>query len=750
MPQPNKRKKQLADGVPVQDIDAMSKRRKTSKLLEERLKVPKEDSSPIDAIVVPDAISSLHGNLLTPEAEAATNTNTASPDVATSLPTPVNHAIAEAATSIDSASPDVVASFPSADLDVVDDDNTNRDNFTDTQSNNHPRATNPSTSRSTSMSGQGIKLEPVVKTETAPAPSDTSTSAQEIKREPVVFKTETAPVPANTSTNARESKREPVLLKTETAPAPAPVNPSIDQAAAPVPTEPVITNGPHLNRTVTVHRKAAKRTALVYLAPPPPQNIAVPLSPPSQADNIAVTQDPRVEEPLPTTTDEAASEIAAPDVSEGLPSPDTPPCSTAAMNASTRRRSRRHIQLPPIETSEAQPNDTDDANVDDDDDDADCVDDDGDLSEPAPLPTATVNAPTRRRSRVIPTSTTGAPVSPPTATMEASSRRQSRRQTELLSIETSEAQLGGDYDDGDVDAHVGDLSGPSWKASWEGRLSELADYRKIHGHCKVPRSYSESMKLGRWVAQQNTNYGFHLEGKTSPMTSLRIQELERLGFEWYSNGAIWEERLSELTDYRKIHGHCNVPKSYIENIKLGVWVSTQRQTYKLNLEGKTSPMTALRIQALESLGFEWDTHGAAWEERLSELADYRKIQGHCNVSKRDSENDKLGLWVSKQRSQYKLHLEGKTSPMTSLRIQALESLGFEWDRLGAAWEERLSELTDYRKIQGHCNVPKGHSENTQLGVWVATQRKNYKFHLEGKQSPMTALRIQALESLGFE
>jgi hypothetical protein len=41
-------------------------------------------------------------------------------------------------------------------------------------------------------------------------------------------------------------------------------------------------------------------------------------------------------------------------------------------------------------------------------------------------------------------------------------------------------------------------------------------------------------------------------------------------------------------------------------------------------------MTLSRIQELESLGFEWKSSiGSAWEDRLSELAGYRKI--HCNV-----------------------------------------------------------------------------------------------------------------------
>jgi hypothetical protein len=73
MPRPNKRKKQVA----VQP-DAIAKRRKASPLVEDKLMVKKEDSSPINAVVGPDAISTLHGEERTPVAtavaEAATNT----------------------------------------------------------------------------------------------------------------------------------------------------------------------------------------------------------------------------------------------------------------------------------------------------------------------------------------------------------------------------------------------------------------------------------------------------------------------------------------------------------------------------------------------------------------------------------------------------------------------------------------------------------------------------------------------------
>jgi hypothetical protein len=141
---------------------------------------------------------------------------------------------------------------------------------------------------------------------------------------------------------------------------------------------------------------------------------------------------------------------------------------------------------------------------------------------------------------------------------------------------------------------------------------------------------------------------------------------------------------------------------------------------------------------------------SAWVDLLSELANYRRIHGHCNVPMSySSERTKLANWVTNQRKQYKFHLEGKPTSMTLSRIQALESLAFAWDCYGATWEVRLSELADYRRIHGHCNVPQRCSGNVKLANWVKTQRKQYRLHLEGKKSHLTAFRIQELEDLGF-
>jgi hypothetical protein len=141
----------------------------------------------------------------------------------------------------------------------------------------------------------------------------------------------------------------------------------------------------------------------------------------------------------------------------------------------------------------------------------------------------------------------------------------------------------------------------------------------------------------------------------------------------------WTEKFEELCEFRKVNGHAAVPHTYKENPSLARWVKRQRYQYKLKNEGKQSTMTDERVDALEKIGFVWDSHGAAWHERLSELRDYRTTTGHCNVPSNYPSNPQLATWVKCQRRQYKLFWDGKTSNMTLERIAELEKIGFEWE-----------------------------------------------------------------------
>jgi superfamily II DNA or RNA helicase len=257
---------------------------------------------------------------------------------------------------------------------------------------------------------------------------------------------------------------------------------------------------------------------------------------------------------------------------------------------------------------------------------------------------------------------------------------------------------------------------------WDLRYGELVAFRSRCGHCNVPYKYPDNPELAAWVIRQR---GRKSRSKLSPE---RIKRLDALGFVWDLRADSWEEMFAALAAFRDEKGHCKVPSSYPENPDLAVWAGNLREFKR---RGALSPD---RIQRLEALGFVWELRAAAWEEMFAALAAFREEKGHCNVTRNDPS---LGTWVTAQR---RFQSQGKLSPE---RIRRLESLGFKWDPLTAAWEEMFATLKAFQIKTGHCNVPNSRTDTSGLGTWVTYQR-NYR--RSGKLSPE---RIRRLEALGF-
>jgi hypothetical protein len=128
-------------------------------------------------------------------------------------------------------------------------------------------------------------------------------------------------------------------------------------------------------------------------------------------------------------------------------------------------------------------------------------------------------------------------------------------------------------------------------------LSELADYRKKStGTANVP---TNTAKPAGYLGQTKA-YRWHLEEKESQMTPARIQSLVA----WVSNGTrgAWEERLSELADYRK-SWHTMFTKTTAIKPVFGRNPDTIQATY---LEGNRIA-TDFPVSGIGCLGF--DSHG---------------------------------------------------------------------------------------------------------------------------------------------
>ena len=195
------------------------------------------------------------------------------------------------------------------------------------------------------------------------------------------------------------------------------------------------------------------------------------------------------------------------------------------------------------------------------------------------------------------------------------------------------------------------------------------------------------------------------------MTEERIQRLENMGFVW-SLRDDWMKHFAELKAYKQEFGNCNVPARYSKNRRLGIWVSAQRQQYKIlkspgydSKKQRPSSLTEERIELLSLLGFTWtirsrDSLGESWNQRLQDLMEYKDKHGNCLVPSRYLPNPELGVWVGTQRTQYRLFQKAKESgqPLTGAtamneeRIRQLEELGFVWALRGTEGNRKDSAL----------------------------------------------------------
>jgi len=216
-----------------------------------------------------------------------------------------------------------------------------------------------------------------------------------------------------------------------------------------------------------------------------------------------------------------------------------------------------------------------------------------------------------------------------------------------------------------------------------------------------------------------------------------------------SRNAKWMESYNDLKKYKHEYGNCIVPRGFVFNPRLAVWVAEQRKQYKLRLDGRNSSITAERIALLEQVNFAWNAQEAMWEKHMADLKAFKEENGDCLVPVNHPNYPKLGLWVKEQRRHFNFLKRGKPSHMTDSRYVELSGLGLCWDTQEAVWGERLRELKQFKVKNGHSMVPTHYSTNPRLGTWVHHQRRQYREHKRDKPCHITHERIAALDRIGF-
>ena len=73
----------------------------------------------------------------------------------------------------------------------------------------------------------------------------------------------------------------------------------------------------------------------------------------------------------------------------------------------------------------------------------------------------------------------------------------------------------------------------------------------------------------------------------------------------------WDSIYDKLKAYKEKHGHCKVPKSYVQDKELANWASKQREQYMLYQDVETRKsrkckLTSEKVAKLDAIGFQWN------------------------------------------------------------------------------------------------------------------------------------------------
>ncbi|NOS72040.1 MAG: hypothetical protein HOP33_19195, partial [Verrucomicrobia bacterium] len=284
---------------------------------------------------------------------------------------------------------------------------------------------------------------------------------------------------------------------------------------------------------------------------------------------------------------------------------------------------------------------------------------------------------------------------------------------------------------------------PDTEKQWLEMFAQIKEYAAAHGSSTVRIVDDKTGKLNSWAQTQRQTK------KRGKLSESRIEALDEIGFAWQrvkkqpvpkpalvpsvpeTPLRTWDEMFSELTNFYRLQGHCNVPMDWQANPELPHWVYLQRVAKRQN------SLTADQLRRMDEIGFAWNMHDGDWDAMFSKLVEHLRPM-HNGKSRDVAMSGELRRWTLTQR-QLK-----KRGELDAEREEELASIGFEWEPFSAQWGSMLARLHAYHAKRGNCLVPSKWPEDQQLASWVGTQR------MRKSEDKLSAERIAKLDALNFE
>jgi len=209
---------------------------------------------------------------------------------------------------------------------------------------------------------------------------------------------------------------------------------------------------------------------------------------------------------------------------------------------------------------------------------------------------------------------------------------------------------------------------------WKTKLEEMKQFMQQNNHSHVP-STEEYRSLQAWCITQRklhqTKYDKNKQNKTaSALTDERESLLNEIGFDWdTSHEHIWHQRIEQLKEYKKQHGHVILGK---KDGVLGAWADTQRTEYRYKVAGHHTHLTDKRVLELEALGFAWSIREVQWNDNYQSVLRY--MEGKEQSRDKTRMDPSLVVWLRDQKLLYDARTNGEQNSLLEERAEKLSAL----------------------------------------------------------------------------
>ena len=168
-------------------------------------------------------------------------------------------------------------------------------------------------------------------------------------------------------------------------------------------------------------------------------------------------------------------------------------------------------------------------------------------------------------------------------------------------------------------------------------------------------------------------------------------------------------------------------------MELGIWVANQRKRASQN------KLRADRKEILQKLGFSWTVNVVRHTGSRTGII----INHTCSSSnKKKQEICQKKNSKANSKSSLNTNTSSKPSPKTSHSLLTKHDV---------KWNSMMEKLKAYKRQHGNCEVPYNYLEDTELGMWVSTQRRVYNKNtfMYGERKEMHQPRKQLLIAVGL-